>query len=319
MLKSALIANIDNTSVCGTNPIMSTNVTDSEPYFFYALIIENCLVGVAVIFVIWEHIDRYLEVINDEEIRPEADLSRRVATMAATQRGNRVDSAVASKGLCGLLVLVASVICLTYSVDVSLFALMVLTILATLIGFKRGSKMRWSADPPSYTEPIHRMQSLEFHSEEQSDLNDILLRLSAFGQLTYAVFSVVAGGMGANMTQEPNFLIMFTGTLTVLQALLQLHFIADVSRRKVPLPEQECGKPARQAVNFLLICNVIMWLIYTIKAQQDLDSPVEFDMNGFVAWSVVQRFTLPLCVFHCFHSAMTLGNIWNSSNKTRVD
>ncbi|XP_045488200.1 proton channel OtopLc [Pieris rapae] len=279
---------------------MSTNVTDSESYFFYALIIENCLVGVALIFVIWEHICRNLEVTNDEEIRPEADLSRRVATMAATQRGNRVDSAVASKGLCGLLVLVASVICLTYSVDVSLFALMVISILATVIGFKR-------------------VQSLEFHSEEQSDLDDILLRLSAFGQLTYAVSSVVAGGMGANMTHEPNFLVMFTGTLTALQAILQQHFIADVSRRKVPLPDQECGKPARQAVNFLFVCNVIMWLIYTIKAQQDLASPVEFDMNGFVAWSVVQRFTLPLCVFHCFHSAMTLVNIWNRSNKTRVD
>ena len=56
--------------------------------------------------------------------------------------------------------------------------------------------------------------------------------------------------------------------------VLQLLFIADVSRRRVHLPEQERSKPARQAVTFLLICNVTMWLIYTFEAQKVLANPV---------------------------------------------
>lgn len=60
----------------------------------------------------------------------------------------------------------------------------------------------------------------------------------------------------------------------ILQVVLQLLFIADVSRRRVHLPEQERSKPARQAVTFLLICNVTMWLIYTFEAQKVLANPV---------------------------------------------
>ncbi|CAB3225044.1 unnamed protein product [Arctia plantaginis] len=333
---AALIANIDNTTVCGRNPIMGTIVTDSAPYL-YPFIIEYSLIGAAVIYVMWKHIGRYPSVANDEDLerRLEAVLSRRAAALAAAQRGNRVDCAGASKGLfCGLLLLVASLICLIlffvlirhhelkrlsiYLADVSHCVLMVLSILAILIGFIRGRVMKWSNTPSSCTEPLRRVQSLKFRSEEQSDLNDILLRVSAFGLFVYAVFSVIAGGMGA-FTHEPNLLVMITGCLSVLQVVLQLLFIADVSRRRVHLPEQERSKPARQAVTFLLICNVTMWLIYTFEAQKVLANPVQLDFYGFVAWSLVQRFTLPLCIFHRFHSAVTLAEIWKTSYKARLE
>ncbi|XP_063823544.1 uncharacterized protein LOC135073331 isoform X2 [Ostrinia nubilalis] len=315
---AALIANIDNTTVCGRDPIMGTIVSDSAPYL-YPFIIEYSLIGAAVIYVMWKHIGRY----------------PRAAALAAAQRGNRVDCAGASKGLfCGLLLLVASLICLIlffvlirhqdlkrlsiYLADVSHCALMILSILAILIGFIRGRVLKWSSSPPSCTEPLRRVQSLKFRSEEQSDLNDILLRVSAFGLFVYAVFSVIAGGMGA-FTHEPNLLVMITGCLSVLQVVLQLLFIADVSRRRVHLPEQERSKPARQAVTFLLICNVTMWLIYTFEAQKVLANPVQLDFYGFVAWSLVQRFTLPLCIFHRFHSAVTLAEIWKTSYKARLE
>ncbi|CAG9563532.1 unnamed protein product [Danaus chrysippus] len=333
---AALIANIDNTTVCGRNPIMGTIVTDSAPYL-YPFIIEYSLIGAAVIYVMWKHIGRHPSVANDEDLerRLEAVLSRRAAALAAAQRGNRVDCAGASKGLfCGLLLLVASLICLIlffvlirhqelkrlsiYLADVSHCALMVLSIFAILIGFIRSKKLKWTSNPSPCTEPLRRVQSLKFRSEEQSDLNDILLRVSAFGLFVYAVFSVIAGGMGA-FTHEPNLLVMITGCLSVLQVVLQLLFIADVSRRRVHLPEQERSKPARQAVTFLLICNVTMWLIYTFEAQKVLANPVQLDFYGFVAWSLVQRFTLPLCIFHRFHSAVTLAEIWKTSYKARLE
>lgn len=61
-----------------------------------------------------------------------------------------------------------------------------------------------------------RVQGLKFKTEEQSDLNDILLRVSAFGLFTYAVFSVIAGHRKA-FTVEPNLLVMITGILSVFQ------------------------------------------------------------------------------------------------------
>lgn len=66
-----------------------------------------------------------------------------------------------------------------------------------------------------------RVQGLKFKTEEQSDLNDILLRVSAFGLFTYAVFSVIAGHLKA-FTVEPNLLVMITGILSVLQVSINV-------------------------------------------------------------------------------------------------
>lgn len=114
---------------------------------------------------------------------------------------------------------------------------------------------------------------MKFRCEEQSNLNDILLRISAFGLFIYSVFSVIAGSL-KSFESEPNLLVMVTGILAVVQVVLQLLFIADVSRRRVHLPEHDRSKPGRQIVTFLLICNIAMFAIYTFEAQKVTANPV---------------------------------------------
>ncbi|XP_049825497.1 uncharacterized protein LOC109597712 isoform X7 [Aethina tumida] len=301
---------------CARVNIMGTIVQDSAPYLF-PFIIEYSLIGAAVIYVMWKHIGRNPRYVTQEDLehRLEIMLSRRAVAMAQAHQG-RVDCVGASKGLFfGLLMLVASLICLIlffvlihhrdfgllaiYLADVSHCVLMVLSIFAIIIGFIR-------------------VQHLKFKTEEQSDLNDILLRVSAFGLFLYAVFSVIAGHLNA-FTKEPNLLVMITGVLSVVQVLLQLLFIADVSRRRVHLPEHDRSKPGRQVVTFLLICNVTMWIIYTFETQKVEANPVQLEFYGFLAWAIVQRITLPLCIFHRFHSAVTLAEIWKTSYKARLE
>lgn len=89
----------------------------------------------------------------------------------------------------------------------------------------------------------------------------------------YSVFSVIAGSLNA-FESEPNLLVMVTGILAVAQVVLQLLFIADVSRRRVHLPEHDRSKPGRQIVTFLLICNIAMFAIYTFEAQKVFANPV---------------------------------------------
>lgn len=43
------------------------------------------------------------------------------------------------------------------------------------------------------------------------------------------------------------------------------------------------------------------------------------DFYGFLAWAIVQRVTLPMCIFHRFHSAVTLAEIWKTSYKARLE
>ncbi|XP_014483556.1 PREDICTED: uncharacterized protein LOC106749032 isoform X3 [Dinoponera quadriceps] len=303
---------------CGRVNIMGTIVQDAAPYLF-PFIIEYSLIGAAVIYVMWKHIGRHPrwphQAEADLERRLEAMLSRRAVALAHAGHA-RVDCVGASKGLFfGLLLLVGSLICLIlffvlihhpelgllaiYLADVSHCVLMALSIVAIIVGFIR-------------------VQSLKFKAEEQSDLNDILLRVSAFGLFVYAVFSVIAGSLAA-FTHEPNLLVMVTGLLSVAQVVLQMLFIADVSRRRVHLPEHDRSKPGRQVVTFLLICNVTMWVIYTFETQKVIANPVQLDFYGFLAWAIVQRVTLPLCIFHRFHSAVTFAEIWKTSYKARLE
>ena len=118
-----------------------------------------------------------------------------------------------------------------------------------------------------------RVQNLKFRCEEQSNLNDILLRISAFGLFVYSVFSVIAGALNAHK-EDQNLLVTIVSAVAILQVVLQLLFIADVSRRRVHLPEHDRSKPGRQIVTFLLICNVSMFAIYTFDAQKVFANPV---------------------------------------------
>lgn len=114
---------------------------------------------------------------------------------------------------------------------------------------------------------------MKFRCEDQSNLNDILLRISAFGVFIYSVFSIIAGALNF-LVSEPNLLVCVTSSVVVLQVVLQLLFIADLSRRRVHLPEHDRTKPARQVVTFLLIANIAMFAIYTFEAQKVFANPV---------------------------------------------
>lgn len=193
---------------------MGTIVQEASPYL-YPCIIEYSLIGAAVIYVMWRHIGRNPRYVGVEELekRLDAIMSHRAVALARAHHG-RVDCIGASKGLFfGLLLLVGSLICLIlffvliqhhkmgllaiYLADASHCGLLLLSILAIIIGFCR-------------------VKNLKFKTEEQSDLNDILLRVSAFGLFLYAVFSVIAGALNA-FTHEPNLLVTVTGLLVILQ------------------------------------------------------------------------------------------------------
>ncbi|XP_017064759.1 proton channel OtopLc isoform X12 [Drosophila eugracilis] len=271
---AALSSNIGtlNSTACGRIDIMGTIVYDSAPYL-YPFIIEYSLIGAVVLYVMWKHIGRYPGRMNDEDLehRLEVMLSRRAVAMAQQARSGRVDCVGSSKGLFfGLLLLVGALICLIlffvlvrhqqfsllaiYLADASHCILMAFAILAIIVGFIR-------------------VKNLKFRCEEQSNLNDILLRISAFGLFTYSVFSIIAGSLKV-LESEPSLLVTTTGGVAVFQVILQLLFIADVSRRRVHLPEHDRSKPGRQIVTFLLICNVAMFAIYTFEAQKVFANPV---------------------------------------------
>lgn len=89
------------------------------------------------------------------------------------------------------------------------------------------------------------------------------------------MFSVIAGALNSYLNpDDQNLLVTVTSSVAILQVVLQLLFIADVTRRRVHLPEHDRTKPGRQIVTFLLICNIAMIAIYTFEIQKVVANPV---------------------------------------------
>ncbi|XP_018012277.1 uncharacterized protein LOC108669458 isoform X3 [Hyalella azteca] len=293
---------------CGRVEIMGSIVSDSAPYL-YPFIIEYSLIAACVLFIMWKHIGRSPKYVFDPELGDGISVASRRCQV-------KVDCIGASKGLfCGLLVLVSTLICLIlffvlvnqedlrrlaiYLADVSHCGIMVLSIVAIFIGFCR-------------------VRQLRFHGEREEELDDILLMVSAFGLFAYAIFSAVAGSLSA-YTEEPNLLVLVTSSLSILQVIIQMVFIKDTQRRQVRLPEHERTKPGRQIITFLLICNLAMWIVYTFETQKVEANPVQLEFFGKLAWTILLRCTIPLAIFHRFHSTVVLAAIWKNSYKSRIE
>jgi hypothetical protein len=182
--------------------------------------------------------------------------------------------------------------------DSSHGAILIVAILATLLGFLR-------------------IQKLKFHGEDQSSLANVLLLLSSCGIFAYSGFNIVAGGLGEH-TDMKNLLVFAVGAVTIIQVMLQLLFITDAQRRRISTATQNTSKPGRQVVTFLLICNLTMWVLFTFEVKKVQDNPVQLRFFGITAWTVIQRVTLPLCIFFRFHSTVILADIWKNSYKAKI-
>jgi len=62
---------------------------------------------------------------------------------------------------------------------------------------------------------------------DTTDLNDILLRVSAFGLFVYATFSVIAGAKSA-LTEQKNLLVLISGSITIIQVWRDSFLVAVI-------------------------------------------------------------------------------------------
>lgn len=158
-----------------------------------------------------------------------------------------------------------------------------------------------------------RARHLEFHADHTEELGNMLVRISALGIYAYSAFSIIAGALAESSADEPPILVLINGMLTVLEVTVQMLFISDMSRRRVSTAEQDRHKPGRQSVTFLLMTNLTLWLVYTFEMQKVEANPVQLSFYGFMPWTIVQRITLPLCIFYRFHLAIVYAEIWKNT------
>lgn len=173
---------------------------------------------------------------------------------------------------------------------------------------------------------IIRIQNLgEKQEEEENSLDLSMLNISGFFMFFYACLTII---VGFNAPEHPNQrhpseLIIINGIVEILYVTLQITFLVNLLQKssKAEHCTSSCNgwmdgcKPGRQAVMFLILLNISQWIIATFELQKSLASPWEKNFYGFLPWVILQRMSLPLCVFFRFHSAVIAIDCWKNAYK----
>lgn len=103
--------------------------------------------------------------------------------------------------------------------------------------------------------------------------------------------------------------VLATSVLTIIQVSLQSLFISDIVCRKRCSMKQQVPQ---QLITFLMIVNLIFWVLYTFEMQKIEASPVQLHVYGHLCWGAIVRITVPLSIFYRFHCAITFAECHKS-------
>lgn len=160
-----------------------------------------------------------------------------------------------------------------------------------------------------------RMRHLQFHSNHESDMEEILILLGYTGLLAFNIFSLIAAFL--NVPGPEAALTIVSNFTMILQATLQTIFMLAGDRMSAADSRQERKKPGREYVTFLLLSNFAMWIINTFETQKPEHNPLQVLFYGSSAWSIFSHISVPLGIYYRFHSTVCLSNIWKNAWKRR--
>ncbi|KAL3101837.1 hypothetical protein niasHS_003246 [Heterodera schachtii] len=156
----------------------------------------------------------------------------------------------------------------------------------------------------------------QFKSQELLDM--ILLAFGMTGEMIYSVAGLL-GLTGSARTEERNWeqmtLILLTVHVTrILQVGLQSCLIYIAGKLRIgndPILRER--QPGKQAITFLLLANISMFLMNLLEAEKAGVSDTVVNFYGKRNWVFLVRSFSPLTIFYRFHSSVCLAEIWKST------
>jgi len=286
---------------CEGLDILGDTIENSSIYLF-PFLIEYSMIGGHIIYNMWKNVGRRPNFIMTGETQIKKEREHQRMDWSASAIGLFL-------GLLALVTLTITLILYFALVNQESFHLIAvllinvndtiingLMVVAIIIGF-------------------FQIRNLQF--VQSDNVHDVLMMISAFGIFLYASYTVIAGYLGVG-SLEPVMLIIINGVVELVQVNLQLLFVADLKQKKIT-EEQQDSKPGRQIITFLILCNLGLWITYNFEIQKVNATPDQLQFFGFFPWIIIQRITLPLCVFFRFHSTVVFAELWKSCYRLRKD
>ncbi|TMS37559.1 hypothetical protein L596_004464 [Steinernema carpocapsae] len=275
-------------------------VLGSLAELMYTSIVEYSLIGAAVMFTVWKNVDHV-----------------RVPTVYVKRKHQiRVDCSKTTTGLfLGLAFLAGT-----------------FTSMAVFYGYTLLHQSHTAAYVFGITDIIQyvtamlgcvyalwTMRQLRYHDRPQSSnvksqelLDKILLSLGMIGELIYSVAGLV-GLTGEKPWEALTFVLLLVHITRLAQVGLQSCLIYIASKLRIQGDhELRTSQPGKQAITFLLIANIAMFLMNLFESEKAGVSETIVNFYGKKSWVFLVRSFSPLTIFYRFHSSVCLGEVWKN-------
>uniref|UniRef100_A0A914VLA5 Uncharacterized protein n=1 Tax=Plectus sambesii TaxID=2011161 RepID=A0A914VLA5_9BILA len=264
----------------------------------YTCIVEYSLIGAAVMFVVWRNVGRPRSLVEEENRR---------------KHQIRVDCSKSTSGL----FLGLTFLTLTF-VSMAVFYLFINDKLRSndaVWVFVLTDMMLYFVSCIGCVWAIWRMRVLTFlrkHIKQQNSaelLDRILLVVGVVGELIFSIAGMV-GLSGETKWNWLTFCLLLVHTVRLAQVGLQTALLFIAARIVADTEELQRRKPGKQAITFLLVANVALFLMNSFEAQKASVSAAVVRFYGADSWAFLVRGCAPLTIFYRFHSSVCFAEVW---------
>nr|CAD7452530.1 unnamed protein product [Timema tahoe] len=143
------------------------------------------------------------------------------------------------------------------------------------------------------------------------ELEHILLFVTQFGVFLYTSFHIIGAYFMMNAANNRwDVMRIVTPVSALVQSICQTLLVLDAWRRGCSTPEQVERKPGRQMVTFLLVANMVMWIVNRLVNNRAESYPEQMEFYGVWAWTIITHMCMPLVVCYRFQSSVCLYEVW---------
>nr|CAD7199895.1 unnamed protein product [Timema douglasi] len=293
----------DKSSECWRSQIMKNLLRNSSPFLFPCTV-EYSLLCTVILAVMWR-----MACNNLDSPRTRKQSGVNVIYARSTSQFS-VDCASAYKGLiAGLLVTVISTISL-----ILFFELIRQPKYAELAVFQVNV---WEAVVLGTSIAVvilcyMKMKTIGKRRQHRDlELEHILLFVTQFGVFLYTLFHIIGAYFMMDAANNRwDVLRIVTPVSALVQSLCQTLLVLDAWRRGCSTPEQVGRKPGRQMVTFLLVANMVMWIVNRLVNNRAESYPEQMEFYGVWAWTIITHMCMPLVVCYRFQSSVCLYEVW---------
>ncbi len=323
----------DDTPICNHQSLQVTGITNRLNIFLIPCAIEFSIICVTLYYVIWKNIGKV------EKNMSKNFITRRYSEAIAATQMFYIDCNNSSKGLfAGILTMLITIIViivylisgadktkhtelgdlksfnvlgiiLSEGLEIFLLIICNLTTISSLVCFKRFEQL-----------PFEPRKKLNISYEELLEIFALL------GVISFSLFRILAFKYSSDKGLY-SYMLLVSGILSFLQAILQTILILDANRKVAPSLLGQMNKKGREQITFLIIINISIWFLYSVTRSKYANvlfkspkmgeyanlSNQESENAQAIKWIIINTISYPLMLYFHFHSSCCLSSIWSKT------